>query len=135
MSNVKLRRSPSRATLVAFLAGALALSTNVAEAQKPGIAVPEVSRDKVICFALYTVHDNVLKLTAQLYLSKGLACAAYREAFAVVEAAPKAVKAYAVMRGALQKMGLKDSPLWMDLQQRTAGLSQPKRNRKPLGDR
>ncbi|HUW18843.1 MAG TPA: hypothetical protein VMW16_06035 [Sedimentisphaerales bacterium] len=29
--------------------------------------VPEVPRDKVICFALYTVQNNVLKLTAQLY--------------------------------------------------------------------
>ncbi len=31
------------------------------------LAIPEVSRDKVICFALYTVNNNVLKLTAQLY--------------------------------------------------------------------
>jgi len=31
------------------------------------LSIPEVSRDKVICFALYTVHDNVMKLTAQLY--------------------------------------------------------------------
>jgi hypothetical protein len=36
-----------------------------ASAQK--LTVPEVSRDKVICFALYTVQDNTLKLTAQLY--------------------------------------------------------------------
>ena len=34
---------------------------------RPGLSVPEVSRDKVICFALYTVHNNTLKLTAQLY--------------------------------------------------------------------
>jgi phosphodiesterase/alkaline phosphatase D-like protein len=31
------------------------------------LEVPEVPRDKVICFALYTVHDNTLKMTAQLY--------------------------------------------------------------------
>ena len=31
------------------------------------LTVPEVSRDKVICFALYTVQDNILKLTAQMY--------------------------------------------------------------------
>ena len=31
------------------------------------LAIPEVARDKVICFALYTVHNNILKLTAQLY--------------------------------------------------------------------
>ncbi len=29
--------------------------------------MPAVTADRVICFALYTVHDNVLKLTAQLY--------------------------------------------------------------------
>ncbi|MFO7975918.1 MAG: alkaline phosphatase D family protein [Candidatus Hydrogenedentota bacterium] len=32
-----------------------------------GLTVPEVAREDVICFALYTVNDNVLKLTAQLY--------------------------------------------------------------------
>ena len=31
------------------------------------LEIPEVAKDKVICFALYTVHDNILKLTAQLY--------------------------------------------------------------------
>lgn len=31
------------------------------------LTVPEVARDQVICFALYTVHDGVLKLTVQLY--------------------------------------------------------------------
>jgi len=29
--------------------------------------IPDVPRDKVICFALYTVHKGTLKLTAQLY--------------------------------------------------------------------
>ena len=31
------------------------------------ITIPEVPRDQVICFALYTVQDQVLKLSAQLY--------------------------------------------------------------------
>ncbi len=31
------------------------------------LAILEVSRDEVICFALYTVHEKTLKLTAQLY--------------------------------------------------------------------
>ncbi|MHC4573339.1 MAG: hypothetical protein ACYS76_04290 [Planctomycetota bacterium] len=31
------------------------------------LEIPEVPRDKVICFALYTVHNNILKMTAQLY--------------------------------------------------------------------
>jgi len=36
------------------------------------LEIPKVGKDKVICFALYTVHDNILKLTAQLYpLDKG----------------------------------------------------------------
>jgi len=31
------------------------------------LSIPEVDRKDVICFALYTVHDQTLKLTAQLY--------------------------------------------------------------------
>jgi len=31
------------------------------------LKIPEVSRDQVICFALYTAHNNILKMTAQLY--------------------------------------------------------------------
>jgi hypothetical protein len=31
------------------------------------LSIPDVTRDKVICVALYTVQNNVLKLTAQLY--------------------------------------------------------------------
>lgn len=31
------------------------------------LTIPDVERKDVICFALYTVHDNTLKLTAQLY--------------------------------------------------------------------
>ena len=40
---------------------------------KPGrrnaalLEIPKVGKDEVICFALYTVNDNILKLTAQLY--------------------------------------------------------------------
>jgi len=45
------------------LATILLLST--ANAQL--LNIPEVSRDKVICFALYTVHNNIMKMTAQLY--------------------------------------------------------------------
>ena len=45
------------------LATILLLSTAHAQLLK----VPEVSRDKVICFALYTVHNNIMKMTAQLY--------------------------------------------------------------------
>ncbi len=31
------------------------------------LTIPEVEKKDIICFALYTVHDNTLKLTAQLY--------------------------------------------------------------------
>jgi hypothetical protein len=31
------------------------------------LTIPEVAKKDIICFALYTVHDNTLKLTAQLY--------------------------------------------------------------------
>ncbi len=31
------------------------------------LQIPQVTKDQVICFALYTVHNKVLKLTAQLY--------------------------------------------------------------------
>jgi hypothetical protein len=31
------------------------------------LEIPEVSRDQVICFALYTVQNNIMKMTAQLY--------------------------------------------------------------------
>jgi len=33
----------------------------------PKLVIPDVPRDEVICFALYTVQDQVLKLSAQLY--------------------------------------------------------------------
>jgi len=38
-----------------------------AKAQPDLLEIPKVAKDRVICFALYTVHNNILKLTAQLY--------------------------------------------------------------------
>ncbi len=35
--------------------------------RKPLLVIPEVEKKDIICFALYTVHDGTLKLTAQLY--------------------------------------------------------------------
>jgi hypothetical protein len=29
--------------------------------------IPKVGKDKLICFAMYTVHDKIMKMTAQLY--------------------------------------------------------------------
>ncbi len=48
---------------VAILFIVVALQSAVAQQ----ISVPEVAPEDVICFALYTVHENTLKLTAQLY--------------------------------------------------------------------
>ncbi len=50
------------AVLTASLCGAWAAQ------QTPDLlAIPKVSKDQVICFALYTTQDHVLKLTAQFY--------------------------------------------------------------------
>ncbi len=55
---------------------AAVLTVASAEAQQKGnnqkkrgalLAIPEVEAKDIICFALYTVHDGTLKLTAQLY--------------------------------------------------------------------
>jgi len=43
----------------------VAILLNTVSAQP--LTIPDVPRDKVICFALYTVQNNVLKLNAQLY--------------------------------------------------------------------
>ena len=40
---------------------------SAAIAQPQGPDIPKVSKDKQICFALYTTHQNILKMTAQLY--------------------------------------------------------------------
>jgi hypothetical protein len=49
-------------------------------AQRPEVRIPEVSPAEKICFALYTVHDQVLKMTAQLYpLADGASRAAVLE--------------------------------------------------------
>ena len=46
-------------------------SSGLAEAQnrrgRAVLTIPEVAKKDIICFALYTVHDGTLKLTAQLY--------------------------------------------------------------------
>lgn len=51
--------------VVIFLAN---LFSNAAGAGKSDVLdIPDVPRDKVICFALYTVNNGTMKITAQLY--------------------------------------------------------------------
>jgi hypothetical protein len=62
----------SRLTVMSVLAGVLlcfSLGLRPTQAATPSPAPPDfdVPRDKVICFALYTVHNRILKLNAQLY--------------------------------------------------------------------
>jgi len=52
---------------LALAFGAPALGRPARKKRPNPLAIPQVARDKVICFALYTVHDGILKLTAQLY--------------------------------------------------------------------
>ena len=55
-------------TLCLCLAAGLALAAPPKKAKNRNrLVIPEVARKDVICFAMYTVQDRVLKLTAQLY--------------------------------------------------------------------
>jgi len=60
---------------VAFSAGSAAPKKKAKPpGRKKGPGTAKVAKDKTICFAMYTVHKNILKLTAQLYpLDKGAA--------------------------------------------------------------
>lgn len=49
------------------LAVLLIASTGFAQRKRVDLSIPEVQKKDVICFALYTVSDKTLKLTAQLY--------------------------------------------------------------------
>lgn len=63
---------PVARIVVALCAIALSLFSFESHAQKSSyendiLTLPEIAREDVIGFALYTVHENTLKLTAQLY--------------------------------------------------------------------
>ncbi|HCQ39210.1 MAG TPA: hypothetical protein DIV39_08665, partial [Verrucomicrobiales bacterium] len=54
--------------LVVLIAGvAVSQQKNQKRKGRAVLSVPKVAKKDLICFALYTVHDNTLKLTAQLY--------------------------------------------------------------------
>ncbi|MHC4153553.1 MAG: hypothetical protein ACYST6_01295 [Planctomycetota bacterium] len=54
-------------TIQKFLVVCIGLILSLRAGGADLLEVPEVPRDNVICFALYTVHNNILKMTAQLY--------------------------------------------------------------------
>src|SRR5688572_1221167 len=51
---------------IAVMLFALGLASQGLAGRAP-LVIPDVPRDEVICFCLYTTHDRVLKMTAQLY--------------------------------------------------------------------
>lgn len=56
--------------LLLFISSLIFITTSSIEAQKPvgeDWLETDVPTEDAICFALYTVHDNTLKMTAQLY--------------------------------------------------------------------
>ena len=57
----------SHPTLLASLLGLLCCTPTLGQQRRDLLAIPKVAAKDQICFALYTVHDQTLKLTAQLY--------------------------------------------------------------------
>jgi len=53
-------------TLLFFVVAAVFFSGGAAAQYRP-VPIPDVPRDEVICFTMYTVQDNVMKMTVQLY--------------------------------------------------------------------
>ena len=60
------RRNVLIVTMFIFAMSGFAFGATKQRKAKP-LVIPEVSKDKVICFAPYTVHKNIMKMTAQLY--------------------------------------------------------------------
>ncbi len=70
---MNLRKSLTLVFAVLVIAdGVMAQQNNQRRRGRAVLTIPEVEKKDVICFALYTVHNKVLKLTAQLYpIAKG----------------------------------------------------------------
>ena len=65
---MKLQKFLSYFCAVLVMAGAVdAQQKKKKKSGRAVLAIPEVAKKDIICFALYTVHDKTLKLTAQLY--------------------------------------------------------------------
>lgn len=56
---------------LALLVTAESVSAQPGRRRRADLSIPNVAKKDVICFALYTVHDKTLKLTAQLYPLSG----------------------------------------------------------------
>ncbi|EGF25004.1 hypothetical protein [Rhodopirellula baltica] len=56
---------------LALLVTAESVSAQPRGRRRADLSIPDVAKKDVICFALYTVHDKTLKLTAQLYPLSG----------------------------------------------------------------
>ena len=69
------------------------------------------------------------QMRAQLYLNKKLYYPAYLEARRVVEASENAPAAVAIMQSALQRLKLKKTVLWAEVQEKATGLSRKARER------
>ncbi len=50
-----------------IVSASVAQPGNQGKKGRPILTIPEVEKKDIICFALYTVHEKTLKLTAQLY--------------------------------------------------------------------
>ncbi len=81
------------------------------------VVAPNLSRRLDRIDKQFGAGDEVVarQLRAQLFLSKDLAYAAYREAKGALELDESAVQALQVMRKALKKMDLAKSPVWSEL--------------------
>jgi len=69
MAKREIDKMRKKIRAICFVALAIVILTcSLLMAAKPFfLEVPKVTKDKVICFAVYTVHNNILKMTAQLY--------------------------------------------------------------------
>jgi len=56
-----------RVKSILFIVFALVTATTVLAQRNDILQIPEVDKSEVICFALYTTNNNILKLTAQFY--------------------------------------------------------------------
>ena len=57
---------------LALLVTAESVSAQPGRRRRADLSIPNVAKKDVICFALYTVHDKTLKLTARCWIHRQL---------------------------------------------------------------